>query len=405
MSTPTSAELMKTAYLALVKESIVPADPRVVAGAALAAIALLAPDHAQALPAGFGGDAERDAAWLAERVADLPPPWPVLGAMARATCTAHVGLRTPKSGQAMRGLMTGKPVSALGFNVYPLADGRFGVFEVIKGASGDASGLRVGDVLLRLDGERATRQVPLLMPLYTLHAGAEVPLELERAGVPATVVLRVVKADVSPVESRVLDDGIAYLRVRWFARSDDAEHDTAALARRALTALAAQGARGLILDLRSALGGMGEVSLASALCDDDVVYSIKQPLSQPPRPVKREGERLWPARPIVVLQNEQTISAGEALTLSLRELAHAKVVGRTSAGGLTEGHFVELADGHALMVPNGAVVGPVTGEIPAGYSVKPDIDVPNPTLEELLSGRDRQLDAARAALARGPASH
>lgn len=402
---PTSAELMKTTYLALVKESIVPADPRVVAAAALAAIAVLASDHAPALPAAFGADAERDAAWLASLVKELPPPWPVFAAMARATCTAHVGLRTPKSGQAMRGLMIGKPVSALGFSVYPLADGRFGVFDVIKGASADVSGLRAGDVLLRLDGERATRQVPLIMPLATLHPGAEVPLEVERAGGPATVMLRVVKVDVPPVESRLLDDGIAYIHVRWFARSEDPEHDTAALARRALTALAAQGARGLILDLRSALGGQGEVSLASAMCDGDVVYSIKQPLSEPARPVKREGERCWPDRPIVVLQNEQTISAGEALTLSLRELAHAKVVGRTSAGGLTEGNFVDLVEGYALMIPNGAVLGPVTGEVPPGYSVKPDIDVPNPTIEELRSGRDRQLDAARAALPRRPASH
>lgn len=405
MSTPTSAELMKTAYLALVKESIVPADPRVVASAALAAIAVLAPDHAPALPAGFGADTERDAAWLGERVADLPAPWPVFGAMARATCTAHVGLLTPKVGMAMRGLVSGKPVSAHGFSVYPLADGRFVVFEVLKGASADASGLRVGDVLLRIDGERVTRQVPMLMPLVTLHAGSELPLEIERAGAPATVVFRAIKADVSPVESRLLDDGIAYVRLRWFARSEDAEHDTAALARRALTALAAQGARGLIIDLRSALGGMGDVSLASALCDGDVIYSIKQPLSEPARPVKREGERCWPDRPIVVLQNEQTISAGEALTLSLRELAHAKVVGRPSAGGLTEGTFARLAEGYAFMIPNGTVLGPVTGAVPAGYSVKPDIDVPNPTIEELLSGRDRQLDAARAALPRRPSSH
>jgi len=81
----------------------------------------------------------------------------------------------------------------------------------------------------------------------------------------------------------------------------------------------------LILDRLSALGGSGEVSIISALCDGDVAYAIKEPLTAAARPVPREGARIWPERPIVVLVNEHTISAGEALALALRELAHAKI--------------------------------------------------------------------------------
>ena len=84
----------------------------------------------------------------------------------------------------------------------------------------------------------------------------------------------------------------------------------------------------MILDRLSALGGSGEVSIISALCDGDVAYAIKEPLTAAARPVPREGARIWPERPIVVLVNEHTISAGEALALALRELAHAKIVGR-----------------------------------------------------------------------------
>ena len=401
-SKPSSAELMSTAYLAIVRESIVPANPRVVAIAALTAIASLEPERARSLPSGFGADAERDAAWLAERVAGLPAPWPVLGAMTRATGTAHVGLSTPTSTRGMRALITGKPLSAHGFNVYPLADGRFVVFDVIKGASADLSGLHAGDVLVRIGSELVTRQVPLLLPIITLPAGAELTLGIERANRPAEIVLRLIEADIPPVESRLLADGIAYVHIRWFARSEDSEHDTAALARRAFESLAAQGARGLVLDLRSALGGIGDAGIASALSDGDVVYYVKQPLSEPARPVKRDGKRYWPDRPIVVLVNEQTISAGEALALAVRELAHAKVVGQTSAGGLTEGSFIALADDHALLIPTGVVLGPVTRVDQPGHAIKPDIEVPNPTIDELISGRDRQLEAARAALATRP---
>jgi C-terminal processing protease CtpA/Prc len=78
--------------------------------------------------------------------------------------------------------------------------------------------------------------------------------------------------------------------------------------------------------------------------------------------------------------------------------AHAKIVGRTSGGGLTEFSFVVLADGYSMAIPTGVVLGPVTGEDQPGHAIKPDLEVPNPSLDELLNGRDRQLNAARAAL-------
>lgn len=124
---------------------------------------------------------------------------------------------------------------------------------------------------------------------------------------------------------------MGYLFVRWFSRSDDATRDTAALARRAIARFAEQGAHGLIIDLRSTLGGAGEVQFASALCDAEVIYSIQKPLSAPPQPAKRDGARVWSDRPIVVLLNEQSVSAPEDLALALRELTHAKIIGQPRA--------------------------------------------------------------------------
>jgi C-terminal processing protease CtpA/Prc len=390
---PSSAELISSAYLALVQGSIVPANPRVVAAAALAS---LTPERVLSVPTTFGTDVKRDAAWLAEHTTDLPHPWTVIDAMARAAETVHVGLATPEKKQGMRALMAGKPLAASGFNLFHLADGRLVVFDLIKGASADSSGLRVGDVLLRVNGKRASWLDSFL--INVLPAGTEVLLDIERANQPTTISLKMIKADVPSLESRLLDDGIGYVFVRWFAHADDAEHDTALLARRAFQSLATQGARGLILDLRSSLGGSGDVSIASALCDGEVIYTIRQPLSAPARPKKRIGERCWPDRPIVILVNEQTISAGEALALALRELAHAKIVGRTSGGGLTEMSSVPLAEGYSMTIPTGVVLGPMTGEDQPGHAIKPDVEVSNPSMDELLNGRDRQLDVARTAL-------
>lgn len=390
---PNPAVVVRAAYLAFVQDSIVPADARVVGSAALRD---LVPGRDVVLPEAFGRNVAEDAEWLAAQTRDLATPWPVVDTMARAAGIVHLALVTPARRQGMRALGTGEPLSSPGFTLSPLADGRLVVCDVVAGASAETSGLRAGDVLEEVDGRRAVRVDPFV--ITTLPAGTDVTLKINRGHGSVPLVLHLIKADVSPVEGRLLDDGNAYVRVRWFARSANPAHDTAALFRRELQALLDRGARGLVLDLRSALGGSGEVNMASALCDGEIIFAIRKPLTAPARPSPRDGVRIWRDRPIAVLQNSHTTSAGEALTLALRELGHATVVGETSGGGLTEFDFVPLAEGHGVIIPRGVVLGPVSGQCPADYAIKPDLEVSNPSIEELLSSRDRQLEAARAAL-------
>ncbi|MEO7599047.1 MAG: S41 family peptidase [Opitutus sp.] len=389
---------MRKAYLSLVKDSIVPAKPRAMGEAAMEAITMLTPDHARPLPVDFGSDVDRDATWLAECVADLPPAWLVMEAMARSAETAHTGLGTPERKRGIIALARGQPLCAPGFSLYRLDDGRLVVFDVIKGASADQSGLRVGDVLLRVGGRRALGIERF--HLVARPAGTDVTMEIVRGSQPQSLTLTLIQAEVPNVESRVLGDGIGYIFVRGFARSDTPARDTAALVRSALSALVQQGARGLVLDLRSSLGGSGEHKIASALCDGEVMYFLQNPLASPMRSVKRDGERIWPARPIMVLVNQQTESAPEALALSLRELGHIQIIGQPTAGGLTEFSMIPLADGYSMTIPTGAVRGPVSGTTPSSYAVIPDTIVANPSIEDLMAGRDPQLDAARAAIER-----
>jgi len=396
------ASPVATAYLALVRSSIVPADPRTVASAAISATKAAASDPESVLPDDFGRDADRDSAWLTERTRGASSPWPIVNAMARATGTAHVGMSGPALRRAMRALLIGMPVSSPGLAVCRLGDGRFAICDVVPGASAERSGLRSGDVLLRIGDETVKNQALLLLPIVALASGEQVTLTIEREGRRLQTVLTLVQAEVSSVESRLLEDDVGYVRIRWFSRSPDPSRDTAALARSAFALLAAQGARALVLDLRSALGGVGDVSVASALCDGDVVYQVRDPISEPAKPVPREGPRIWPQRPVVVLVNEETVSAGEALALAVRELAHATIVGRPTAGGLTETSFIALGEEHSLLIPTGVVLGPLSGEDLPGHAVRPDIDVTNPSVDELLNRRDRQLEVARALAVRAP---
>ena len=74
------------------------------------------------------------------------------------------------------------PVSSPGLGVCRLGDGRFAICDVVPGASAERSGLRAGDVLLRIGDETVTNQVMLLMPIVALPAGEQVRLTIEREG-------------------------------------------------------------------------------------------------------------------------------------------------------------------------------------------------------------------------------
>lgn len=390
---PPSSQSIGNAYLAFVQTSIVPADARKLGEAALRAFS---PGQNVALPATFGRDAKTDADWLSAQAGGLTEPWPVVDAMARAAGIVHMALITPARRQGMRAFSTGEPLSSPGFNVYPLAGGHLVVCDVVPGASAATSGLRAGDVLEEVSGRPAIAGDPFFINM--LPAGTDVPLRIRRGQESTNLVLHLNASEVSSVESRLLEDRNGYVRVRWYVRSTNPARDTPALFRRRVQELIDQGARGLVLDLRSSIGGSGEVAMASALCDGEIIYSIRKPMDAPARPSSREGARIWPQLPIAVLQNSCTTSAGEAFALALRELGGATVVGETSGGGLTEFNFIPLGDGAGVIVPQGVVLGPVSGQCPPGYVIQPDIRVANPTIAEISAGQDPQLDAARAVL-------
>jgi hypothetical protein len=69
---------------------------------------------------------------------------------------------------------------------------------------------------------------------------------------------------------------------------------------------------------------------------------------------------------------------------------------------LTEASFIALGEERSLLIPTGVVLGPLSAEDQPGHAVRPDMEAANPSVDELLNGRDRQLEVARALAARAP---
>jgi len=115
-----------------------------------------------------------------------------------------------------------------------LDDGRFAICDLVPGGSAERSGLHPGDVLLRIGDETVANQAGLVLPVFALAAGEQIRLTIERRGQRLDLLLTLVTATLPSVESRLLEGDVGYVRIRWFARSQDPPSDTAALARSAL---------------------------------------------------------------------------------------------------------------------------------------------------------------------------
>ena len=389
----TDADIVRIAFTALVS-SAAPADPVRAATAALAAAS-----RTTALPAGFGGDVQRDAAWLAEELASVTPPWPAIQAMAWSAGIPHTTVVPAAMRAAVGGMRTGTPPVEPGLLMHTLADGRAVVSDVAPGCSADAAGVRAGDVVVSMEGEPVERPVARIIRMYRHPAGTDIPLQVVRNGEPLAVTMRLAPGRQSLVESRMLDGKIGLVLLRAFTTSEDAERDVTALVRRAATALRRDGMRGLVVDLRSNPGGNsdGAAATASALTAGDPMLSSRAPDGTETN-VPRTGEPLALGVPMVVLVDDQTSSSAEMLALALREHAKARLVGRPTAGALTMPAMMPLRDGFMLMTPGARSLGPVSRSAQDGNRLAVDVDVESRTPEDFAAGRDGQLDAALALL-------
>lgn len=161
--------------------------------------------------------------------------------------------------------------------------------------------------------------------------------------------------------------------------------------------------KGLIVDLRSPRGGDYNVFLVfvnyfitttMAKPELYILEKIDQPPFQP-----SESEYTY-IKPVVVLINGITISAGELTAETLKQLPNVTVIGDTTCGGggASSGHTLEAIGEYKL--PNGLTI-----MVPTGYfkhydgthvewnGVTPDIRIEQ-TESDINNDKDKQLEYA-----------
>jgi carboxyl-terminal processing protease len=256
--------------------------------------------------------------------------------------------------------------------------GRLVIVSPIEGGPAQAAGIRPGDIILEVDGE-AIEGLSLLEAVARIRGpkGTEVLLLVKHLGALDPVLIPV-ERNVIPLVSVVLrsqpGDKFAHIRLtQFFPNSPEALSDM-------LQQVIADGAEGLILDIRDNDGGTLDavVEIASMFLDAEeeeqelVLYVQKGDGSRTNWNIRDVG--VAKAIPMVVLVNERSASSSEVLAGALQDYERATVIGATTFGKGSVNILRPLSNGGGLYITIAHWYTPL-GRIIQGEGLTPDIMV------------------------------
>lgn len=226
---------------------------------------------------------------------------------------------------------TGGRFGGLGIRILAI-DGRLTIVGVIENSPAERAGLQDNDQILLINGEDTLNMsVDDAVDRLRGEVGSPALLMIRRSAWPSPREVVVVRAVIhlKSVDSRVLDNGVGYARIKNFQRG------TASELGRALTELHRKGGRrGLVLDLRGNPGGL--LDEAVRVCDllmDGGPVVITVAGSSRVREVRQAGlENTRRNLPVAVLVNRRSASASEIVAGALKHSNRALIVGEQTYG-------------------------------------------------------------------------
>jgi len=211
-------------------------------------------------------------------------------------------------------------------------DGWITVMSVLPNTPAEREGLQAGDRIVAVEGESAEgwssdRAVNVLRG----PRGSEVNITVARVGMdqPLRFTIERDEVHVVAVQSFMLDDRTGYVKLDPFSRNARRE------LRQAIDGLRAEGARGLVFDLRENPGGLLDegVAVSDLFLEEgaEVVTTGGRTRSEN-ETFRAPGPDNYPGLPIVVLVDGYSASASEIVAGALQDHDRALVLGTTTFG-------------------------------------------------------------------------
>jgi carboxyl-terminal processing protease len=213
------------------------------------------------------------------------------------------------------------------------------------------AGILPGDQILAVDGIPTSSFTDPSQAVDQIlgEAGTEVTLEVLHPGETESIELTITRRGVirAPVDWIMLPDNVAWVRVNAF--NEGAGEGVVA----ALEEGRQLGAEGVILDLRGNPGGLvtEEMEIASQfLPAGSIVFQSQDADGVIEEVTVTAREGAWRDRPVVVLINNDSVSAAEVTAAAIERNDRGITIGQTTFGTGTGLALYDLDDGSLVMI-------------------------------------------------------
>lgn len=249
---------------------------------------------------------------------------------------------TPEEYQAFMTKESGKTVG-IGITVIPNEEGYPKIIEVQENSPAEQAGLQVDDVLIAIEGQN------ILEYGYTESIenvkGEEdttVHIAIQRNGTQQDYDVVRKTFDIVTVQSQMLENQIGYIRITSF------RENTVEQFLNALEILQNDGAKGLIFDVRDNGGGLLDSleKMLDPLLPEGIIATATYHGGVTETVVESDANEIH--LPMVVLVNQNSASAAELFSASLRDFKQAKLVGTQTFGKGVMQVTARMQDGGGL---------------------------------------------------------
>ena len=281
----------------------------------------------------------------------------------------------------------------VGLSIATLNDGTITVIEVFDDSPAYKAGIKVGDIILKVDGESYEGKSGSDISNYVKNSGKDkVILTIKRDDKEEDITVNLSKVDIPYVSGELLEkDGkkIGYIDISLFSSNSYKQF------KNKLDKLEKDNIDGLIIDVRDNSGGY--LTSVTDICNlflekGKVIYQLEDSKG---KVLKKDTTKEKRSYDIVVLINGASASASEILASTIKESYGGEVVGTNSFGKGTVQQTKKLLDGSMIkyttqkwLTPDGNFINEV------GVTPTKEVELDSKYFENPTRENDNQLQEA-----------
>ncbi len=234
----------------------------------------------------------------------------------------------------------------IGCTVATLEDGTISVIDMFEDSPSYKAGLKVGDIILKVDGESYEGKNSNDISNYIKNSGkSKIVLTVKRDNEEKDISINLSKVEIPHVSGKVIEQDskkIGYIKISLFASNSYKQF------KNKLDELEKSNIDDLIIDVRDNSGGY--LSSVTDICNlfldkGKVIYQLEDSKGKVKKKDTTKEKRKYD---IVVLINGGSASASEILASAIKESYGGDIVGTNSYGKSTVQQTKKLLDGSMI---------------------------------------------------------